>query len=67
MDLMRYQALAHTAVQTNDLHLLIFAWKAFILVYFATNKVNYARLIYHFFFTSISYNTLTSEQDCLCL
>ena len=29
MDLMRYQALAHTAVQTNDLHLLISAWKAF--------------------------------------
>ena len=27
MDLMRYQALAHTSIQTNDLHLLISAWK----------------------------------------
>ena len=42
MDLMRYQALAHTAAQTNDLHLLISAWKAFIPIYFAMNKVNYA-------------------------
>ena len=40
---MRYQALAHTAAQTNDLQLLISAWKAFIPMYFAMNKVNYAR------------------------
>ena len=43
MDLMRYQALAHQAVQPNDLHLLISAWKAFIPMYFAMNKVKYAR------------------------
>ena len=43
VDLMRYQALAHTAVQTNDLHLLISAWKAFIPMRFAMNKVNDAR------------------------
>ena len=40
---MRYQALAHTAVQVNDLHLLISAWKAFIPMYFGMNKVNYTR------------------------
>ena len=66
MDLMRYQVLAHTAAQTNDLQLLISAWKAFIPMYFAMNKVNYARQIYiTSFFESISYNTLT-EQDCAC-
>ena len=43
MDLMRYQALVHQAVQPNDLHLLISAWKAFIPMYFAMNKVKYAR------------------------
>ena len=40
---MRYQALAHTAIQTNDLYLLISAWKAFINMYFGMSKVNYAR------------------------
>ena len=42
----RYQILAHTAVQTNDSHLLISAWKSFIPIYFAMNKVNYARFVY---------------------
>ena len=37
LNLMRYHALAHTAVQTNDLHLLISSWKAFIPMYFAMN------------------------------
>ena len=41
--LMCYQALAYKAVQKNDLHLFISAWKAFIPMYFAMNKVNYAR------------------------
>lgn len=43
MDLIRIQTLAHTAVQSNDLEMLIFSWQSFLPLYFATNKVNYAR------------------------
>ena len=45
MDLMKYQIMAHTAVQENDIETLIFCWKAFIPMYFILNKRNYARLV----------------------
>lgn len=43
MDLMRFQVMAHTAVQENDIETLIFCWKEFIPMYFIMNKRNYAR------------------------
>ena len=43
LDLFRAQVMAHTAIQENDLDMLIAAWKKFIPMYFSTNKVNYAR------------------------
>ena len=45
MDLMRNQFIVHTGVQSNDLlEMLICDWKVFLSMYFAMNKVNYARL-----------------------
>ena len=43
MDLMRYQVMAHTAIQENDIETLMFCWKEFISMYFIMNKRNYAR------------------------
>lgn len=43
MDLMRYQVMAHTAIQENDIETLMFFWKEFIPLYFIMNKRNYAR------------------------
>ena len=44
MDLMCDQFMVQTGVQTNDLDMLICGWKVFLPMYFAMNKVNYARL-----------------------
>ena len=46
MDLMRDQFMVQTGVRTNDLDMLICGWKVFLpmYLYFAMNKVNYARL-----------------------
>ena len=44
MDLMRNQFIAHTGVQSNDLEMLICDWKVVLPMYFALNKVKYARL-----------------------
>ena len=44
MDLMRDQFMVQTGVWTNDLDMLICGWKVFLPMYFAMNKVNYARL-----------------------
>ena len=43
LNLMRMQAMALTAVQENDLDMLICSWKTFLPFYFAMNKINYAR------------------------
>ena len=43
MDLMRYQVMAHTAIQENDFETLVYCWKQFIPMYFVMNKRNYAR------------------------
>jgi len=43
MDLMKYQIMAHTAIQENDIETLLYCWKAFIPMYFILNKRNYAR------------------------
>ena len=43
MDLMRYQVMAHTAVQENDTDMLVYCWKLFLPMYFAMNKIHYAR------------------------
>ena len=43
LNLMRMQMLALTSIQENDLDMLICAWKSFLPLYFAMNKVNYAR------------------------
>jgi len=46
MDLMRLQTLSHTALQCNDLGMLVHGWKSFLPMYFSMNKVNYARYIW---------------------
>ena len=43
MDLMRYQMMAHTAIQENDLQTLFECWKVFLPMYFIMNKIHYAR------------------------
>ena len=43
LDLMRIQTMAHTAVQENDWKSLMYCWKRFLPMYFALNKLHYAR------------------------
>ena len=43
LNLMRMQMLALTSIKENDLDMLICAWKSFLPLYLAMNKVNYAR------------------------
>ena len=43
LDLMRMQVLIHNAIHNNDLDLLLSGWRIFLPMYFAMNKVNYAR------------------------
>ena len=43
MDLMKYQHMAHTAVQTNGFDLRVESWEKFLPFYFAFNMFNYAR------------------------
>ena len=43
LDLMRHQTMAHTAVQENDIKSLMFCWKQYLPLYFALNKLHYAR------------------------
>ena len=43
LDLMKYQHMAHTAVQENDLEMRILAWESMLPYYFYFNKTNYAR------------------------
>ena len=43
LDLIRAQLLAHTSVQENNIDMLIAAWNKFLPMYFALNKINYAR------------------------
>ena len=40
---MKYQTMAHTAVQENQFDMRIHAWEYWIPLYFATNLFNYAR------------------------
>ena len=43
MDLMKYQHIPHTAVQTNGSDLRVESWEKSLRFYFAFNMVNYAR------------------------
>ena len=43
LDLMKYQHMAHTAVQTNNFDMRTLSWEKFLPFYFALNMVNYAR------------------------
>ena len=43
MDLAKYQIMAHTAIQENDLSTLFHCWKKFLPMYFMMNKVHYTR------------------------
>ena len=43
LDIMRYQTMAHTAVLENDLKSFMFCWQQFLPLYFALNKLDYAR------------------------
>ena len=43
LDLTRYQTMAHTAVQENDTKSLMFCWRQYLPLYFALNKLHYAR------------------------
>lgn len=43
MDLMRYQLMGHSAIQENDHEKLLHCWQHFIPMYFALNKLHYAR------------------------
>ena len=54
LDLMEAQVMAHNGVQENNIDMMIKAWQKFLLVYFAFNKVNYAR--YGSYYTYILVN-----------
>ena len=61
LDIISNQVMVHTDVQTNALginDLLICSWKIFLPMYFAMNKVNYARLAVELFlpFLNIFYD-----------
>ena len=43
LDLMEAQVMAHNGVQENNTDMMIKAWQTFLPMYFAFNKVNYAR------------------------
>ena len=43
LDLIRAQLIAHTSAQENNIDMLIAAWNKFLPMYFALNKINYAR------------------------
>ena len=43
MDLMKYQHMPYTAVQTNDFNLRVESWEKFLPFHFAFNMVKYAR------------------------
>ena len=43
LDLMKYQQMAHTAVQESDLEMRIHAWDSMLPYYFYLNKTNYVR------------------------
>ena len=43
LDMMKYQHMAHTAVQENDFEMRIYAWEKMLSFYFDFNKTNYAR------------------------
>ena len=43
LDLIRAQLIAHTSVQENNIDMLTAAWIIFLPLYFALNKINYAR------------------------
>ena len=43
LDLMKYQQMAHNAVQENDLEMRILAWESMLPYYFYFNNTNYAR------------------------
>ena len=43
LDLMRLQHQIHTTIQTNDFDIRLNAWKEMLPLYFALNKMNYAR------------------------
>jgi len=49
LDLMRAQVLVHNAIQENDFDRLLYGWRTFLPMYFAMNKVNYARYVYLLF------------------
>lgn len=55
MDLMRYQVMAHTAIQENDIETLMYCWKEFIPMYFIMNKRNYARCASSFVYLLLQY------------
>ena len=58
LDLFRVQTFAHTAIQINDLEMFTYAWKRFVPMYFATNKVNYARYGSYYLHTLINMDTI---------
>ena len=58
LDLFEAQIMAHSAVQTNNLNMLISAWNKFIPVYFVFNRINYARYGSYYVFTLIHMETL---------
>ena len=43
LDLMKYQQMAYTAVQENDLEMRILAWESMLPYYFYFNTTNYGR------------------------
>lgn len=54
LDLMEAQVMAHNGVQENNIDMIIKAWQTFLPMYFAFNKVNYAR--YGSYYTFILMN-----------
>ena len=43
MDLVKVQILIPNTVQTNNFNKLLYGWQSFLPMFFAMNKVNYAR------------------------
>jgi hypothetical protein len=54
LDLMQAQCMAHVGVQENNVDMIINAWLKLLPMYFALNKINYARYGSYYVYTLIN-------------
>ena len=56
LDLMQTQHLIHLAVQDNDFEMRLHCWKFYLTLYFALQKMNYARYGSYYYYVKVMEN-----------